>query len=641
MKLRWPFQILLLCFLVLLFFYPTLRAEVCLVDDQVVLTDLFNSGLSSLKDIFLPQGEKGGYYRPFIGLSYYLDKVVWDLDVRSMHLDNILMHLINVLLLFCIMRLVIRNKEGIHGYLPLLAAVVFALHPIVTESVNWISGRTDLMAGNFVLASAVLLLMYRSSRLKRYLVAAIAAIVLGLFSKEASFGMIIATCFLLSAKNIRTDGIEEDGILLGNDSKSPYRISGLPFMLFVFAIITIEVLYVGNYWFALIGCVFYFVALLTVRREGKVMIRFNPKTMLLFLGCSSIMIAVYFALRRIAFKSDVGKIGQTLKLIFLDINYSISVFLGASGFYIKKFIFPLPLNFFILEVDPLYDMAGIFLLLFCLRLLTRLNLSAAFFIAGVCMFLPALPFAFGTIAWTGYAERYIYISTAFWIVSAVMYLDAHLQWQPLTTKVAVVAVTTLTLFLGWQSYARNLIWQKNVNLLKDTVAQSPKSKILREMYMYAFYLAGDIGEAKRQYAVANSLHSLNYDGIADLVMAGILTTEGKLDEALVLYEKAVKNSNDSSGVAIKRVIQHLTIMVGKEKNQNQQRILAAKLKSYKDTLSNLSNDPFVLYTLGQNALAAHDNQAALGYFIRANSAFAIHNPYKAFSAKLIDHLKQQ
>src|SRR6185369_12755464 len=124
----------------------------------------------------------------------------------------------------------------------------------------WISGRTDLMAGNFVLASAVLLLMYRSSSLKRYLIAAIAAIVLGIFSKEASLGMVIASCFILSAKDQGNDGIEVN-IPSENVSKPLYRISGLPFLLFVFAMITIEVLYVGNYWFALVGCMFYYAAL--------------------------------------------------------------------------------------------------------------------------------------------------------------------------------------------------------------------------------------------------------------------------------------------------------------------------------------------------------------------------------------------
>jgi hypothetical protein len=180
----------------------------------------------------------------------------------------------------------------------------------------------------------------------------------------------------------------------------------------MFAVIAIEMIYFGNYWASLAGCVCYSIILLAEERGLKDLFRPDVKKTLLFGSFACATAVSYYLLRKMVFKSDVGKIGQTLKLMLLDVNYSISVFLGASGFYLKKFFFPLPLNFYLLEIDPLYDLAGILLLLFCLRLLTRLNLSAAFFIAGVCMFLPALPFAFGTIAWTGYAERYIYISTA-------------------------------------------------------------------------------------------------------------------------------------------------------------------------------------------------------------------------------------
>lgn len=54
-----------------------------------------------------------------------------------------------------------------------------------------------------------------------------------------------------------------------------------------------------------------------------------------------------------------------------DPNYSVSVFLGAVGFYVKKFFLPLPLNLFIVEVDPLYDFIGIGVLLGCVALAVR------------------------------------------------------------------------------------------------------------------------------------------------------------------------------------------------------------------------------------------------------------------------------
>ena len=640
MTIRKPYQIFLLCFIVLIVYYPTLTAEVSLVDDQEMLNGMFNSESISFLDVFLPQVENGGYYRPFIALSYYLDKVLWDLDVRSMHLDNVVMHLINVLEVFLIAGIVTRKRQGVNSYLPLAAAALFAIHPIATESVNWISGRTDPMAGNFVLAAAAFLLLYRLSGLKRYFSYAIILTFLGVLSKESSFGMIIASWFILnSLKN--DDQLVQPETDLVTSSRSPFKTSGLPFLFFVFSLITIEVLYVGNYWIALVGCGAYYAALVLERRGQWAFFDKKLKSILLFGGCLVSTAAFYIILRKIVYGSDVGKIGQTLKLMMLDMGYSISLFLGAAGYYFKKFIFPLPLNFYILEIDPLYDLVGILLILICLRLLTRLNLSVAFFISGFCMLLPAFPFAFGTIAWTGYAERYIYISSAFWIIAAVIYIDVDLPRHSFATKTCVAVITTIILFFGWQTYSRNVVWQKNVTLLEDTVNITPKAKRLRDMYMYALYISGNIDGAKKQYEIGNALHSTKYDESADLIMAGILASEGKQNEALALYETVMKKTNNSSVVAIKRMISHLEIMLKVEKDPVQRVILSNKVKNSNLRLGNLSVDPMVFYTLGQKALSFNDKKMALGYFIRANSAFSFHSPYKAFSAKLIDRLKQE
>lgn len=632
MMIRKPYQLLLLCFLVLMIYYPTLTAEVSLVDDQEMLNGMFNSEPLSLKGVFLPQVEKGGYYRPFVGLSYYLDRVMWGLDVRSMHLDNVVMHLINVLLLFFIACIVTRNRPS-SNHLPFFAAALFAFHPIVTESVNWISGRTDPLAGNFVLVAAGLLLLYRSSGLKRYLVAAAISILLGVFSKEASFGMILASWFIIRATDCKRS---EQAVSI---SKFPFRASGLAFMLLVFAVATIQVLYIGNYWFVLgIGGLYY--AMILRERRGELFLSgYNLKSFLLFVACLLSAAASYVIIRKIVFISDAGKIGQTLKLMLLDMNYSISLFLGAVGFYVKKFLLPLPLNFYILEVDPLYDLVGILLLLTLIRQLTRLTLSWAFCLAGFCMLLPALPFAFGTIAWTGYAERYIYISSAFWIISAVIYVDGKTSNRFMAAATYPV-VTAIILFFGWQTYTRNILWQKNVTLLENTVSQSPKARRLRDMYMYALYTAGDISGAKQQYAIAKTLHSIFYDPNADLMMAGILTGEGKLNEALSLYETIVNKTSGSSAVAIKRLTQHLEMMLKDETNPDRRNIMVEKIKECDSRLGNISSDPMIFYSLGQKALASNDKKAALGYFLRANNAFARQNPYKAFSAKLIDRLKQ-
>jgi len=452
--------------------------------------------------------------------------------------------------------------------------------------------------------------------------------------------MFLAGWFIIRAAKDCNQPEQPENILT-HSSILPLRVSGLLVFASVFTLITVEVLYIGNYWLALVVCVIYYVAMLLDRRDKKTFSRDDLKNILFFVACLVSSAVFFFVLRKIVFRSDAGKIGQTLKLMLLDMNYSISLFLGAVGFYFKKFMLPLPLNFYILEVDPLYDLVGILLLLICFRLLINLKLGTAFFIAGFCMLLPALPFAFGTIAWTGYAERYIYISSAFWIISAVIYIDTISPYRRLTTTACLAIVTSLILLFGWQTYSRNIVWQKNVTLLEDTVKKSPKARRLRDMYMYALYLAGDIDGSKRQYAIANSLYSIGYDENADLIMAGILAAEGNQDEALALYEAVIKKTQNRSASAIKRLTLHLEIMLKDKKDPAQRNILITKIKENDEQLDSMSVDPMVHYNLGQKALASGDKKTALNRFIRANSSFAADSPYKVYSAKLIKRLKQE
>lgn len=151
-----------------------------------------------------------GYYRPVILLSYladtwfYMDAAPWGtpgaatdwngLAWRAMcpagfHLTNLLFHAVNALLVFVVARALWRHRG-----LALAAALVFAVHPITTESVAWISGRTDVIATTFFLAAVWGYVRFRRTGSRRALVASIAAFVVATFAKE-----IVATLPLLLA----------------------------------------------------------------------------------------------------------------------------------------------------------------------------------------------------------------------------------------------------------------------------------------------------------------------------------------------------------------------------------------------------------------------------------------------------------
>lgn len=90
------------------------------------------------------------YYRPIATWSLALDRSIHGLSPRGFHLTNLLLHAGNAILLFLLAR---RFSSGTVA--PFVAAAIFAIHPIQSESVVWVSGRTDLLAAGFVLAATL------------------------------------------------------------------------------------------------------------------------------------------------------------------------------------------------------------------------------------------------------------------------------------------------------------------------------------------------------------------------------------------------------------------------------------------------------------------------------------------------------
>jgi len=87
-------SILLLVFLILGVYYPAIFAEVNSLDDFRMLDGLPQSGKLDVLSLFNPANAIG-YFRPLVIFSYYLDNSVLNLPPQAMHLENILIHLLN------------------------------------------------------------------------------------------------------------------------------------------------------------------------------------------------------------------------------------------------------------------------------------------------------------------------------------------------------------------------------------------------------------------------------------------------------------------------------------------------------------------------------------------------------------------
>lgn len=125
--------------------------DVALVEQDERIRSLDHLEQIFTQDFFEHANErvKYGYYRPLVTLSYLGDHALWGLDAKGFHLTNLVLHWLCCLAVYAFALRVI----GVGWEAALAGAGLFALHPVHTESVTWISGRTDVLATLLVLVA--------------------------------------------------------------------------------------------------------------------------------------------------------------------------------------------------------------------------------------------------------------------------------------------------------------------------------------------------------------------------------------------------------------------------------------------------------------------------------------------------------
>ncbi|TDJ66558.1 MAG: tetratricopeptide repeat protein [Planctomycetota bacterium] len=84
-----------------------------------------------------------GQWRPLAVLSLRLDRALWGDRTAGFHATNVLLHLLVIALAAALVNTVIAGElRGVAWF----GLAVFALHPVLSDSVAWISGRTSMIA---------------------------------------------------------------------------------------------------------------------------------------------------------------------------------------------------------------------------------------------------------------------------------------------------------------------------------------------------------------------------------------------------------------------------------------------------------------------------------------------------------------
>ncbi len=137
-------------------------------------------------------------FRPVVNASYAIDHAIWGHTPLGFHLTNVLLHALVVLLLFFFVRRACADARArigetteprsIDDWIASGAAVLFAVHPLMSEAVAYISGRSELLCGVFFLSTLLIARAAMERGAVLWLAAGLTAL-LALLSKEVALAL--------------------------------------------------------------------------------------------------------------------------------------------------------------------------------------------------------------------------------------------------------------------------------------------------------------------------------------------------------------------------------------------------------------------------------------------------------------------
>lgn len=470
---------------IVLVYWPALGGGFIWDDEMHVTDNLALRHVEGLRWIWLHPGllpAVQGYiptqYYPLLQTSFWLDYHLWGLDPRGYHAISLLLQVAVSLLVWRVLR-----RLEVPG--ALLAAAVFALHPVQVESVAWITERKNLLSSLFSLAAALAYFRFSpperepaSGRSRDY-VLALLLFLLALLSKTVTVSLPIALGLVLWWKRGRLARRE------------------LPYLL--------AMLLVGLS-----------VALVTVAIEWTVAgakgheFDFNLAERFLIAGR-----ALWFYLGKLAWPA-----GQAFVYPSWEID--------ASAPW--QYAFPLAVILAFLAAWRFR------------RTLGRGPLCALSFFAVTLS--PALGFLdFYTMRYTFVADHFQYLASLGPIALASAALSTHLARLP-QRRVGVALAVALVAVLGGLSFRRAHVFRSNDALWQDTLAKNPRCWMALNNLAADRMAENRLEEAQMLLERAIEIRADHPN--ARMNLGSLLLRQGRVEEAIRQYELAAENERHYS-----------------------------------------------------------------------------------------------
>jgi len=183
------FWIILTCFLL---YSQTISYDFSYLDDHKLIVNNYtflknpaNISRTLTEDIFRLEESSNSYYRPLYVISFMLDAWMGGKSPWIYHLTNLIAHAIASCLLFTFL-----SKLGHKSGPAFFFSLIFAVHPVATQTVCWIPARNDSFLAVFVLSSFIFFSDFLKKGRRHDYVFHLVFLVLALFMKESALALI-------------------------------------------------------------------------------------------------------------------------------------------------------------------------------------------------------------------------------------------------------------------------------------------------------------------------------------------------------------------------------------------------------------------------------------------------------------------
>lgn len=155
--------------------------DIVLVKDNIYIKKWTYFDKIFFSDIAAGAGKEYQFYRPLQILTYTIDYSLWKLNVAGYHFTNILLHTSVALLTFSLINILYKDT-----ILSFFTSSLFAVWPVHTWVVTYISGRADSLAAVLILLCIIFYIKSFNAIRKSYYILIPVCYLFALLSKETS-----------------------------------------------------------------------------------------------------------------------------------------------------------------------------------------------------------------------------------------------------------------------------------------------------------------------------------------------------------------------------------------------------------------------------------------------------------------------